>query len=146
MKIEDMILASLRLNRETVRRVLGRPIEAGPIPPPVSIPQPSPRRRTRRPALSGLSKQEYNRQYHLTVTRVRRMEGKQGVRLGQFVKELAQEAGVTPSAIWMRLQRGRMPWPEVERINKRVVLIRQRPAEPSTKRAANLFDLHAHQA
>lgn len=132
MTISEMILRRFGLTRDVVRKILGRPAVARSNPPQVEIANHHHRehrkrqdgQRTPRPALSGLSKKEYDRRYYSTVTKVRRMDGRQGVRLGKFVKELAQEAGVTPSAIWMRLYRGRMPWPEVKRINRRVVLIK----------------------
>lgn len=44
--------------------------------------------------------------------------------LKQWVAEQALRHGVSVGAIWTRLYAGKMPWPPLERVNKRVVLVK----------------------
>jgi hypothetical protein len=53
------------------------------------------------------------------------------MKLSAWVEQSAANLGITPRALWVRMYRGRQPWPDLERKNKRVIEVLAPPLCPS---------------
>ena len=53
------------------------------------------------------------------------------MKLTAWIQESAKNLGVKPRALWVTFYRQRLPWPEMQRKNQRVIEVLEPPLSPS---------------